>query len=230
MKLPVVLVYAWCTFFFLAQGPVLAAALPISKTEEVEWTWDVRPAHANEKLPNVLLIGDSISRNYFSEVVDELKGIANVYLLANSMCIGDPRLPRELITFSEMEGVQFQVIHFNNGMHGWEYSEAEYKSGFPTYLKTLHTIAPRAVDIWTTTTPVRRASPGGASNERIAARNLVAVQYTKNMLVDDQHALMTGHADMYQDDVHFNAAGSKIQGAEAAAMIRRALGGARAGH
>lgn len=229
MKLAVVLAYIGYTLLLLAQGPVVSAAASISKTEEVEWTWNVRPAHIDQKLPNVLLIGDSISRNYFSNVTDELRGIANVYLLANSICIGDPRLPKELIDFSRIERVQFQVIHFNNGMHGWDYSEAEYKSGFPAYLRAIHTISPRAVDIWATTTPVRKDSAGGAFNERIAARNAIALQFTKNMPVDDQHGLMTGHADMYQDDVHFNAPGSKIQGAEAAEIIKRALGIARAG-
>src|SRR4029077_16283596 len=36
--------------------------------EEIEWTWEVRPEVTNPKLPNVLLIGDSITRNCFPQV------------------------------------------------------------------------------------------------------------------------------------------------------------------
>ena len=63
-----------------------------SKTEEIEWTWEVRPAHADAKLPNVLLLGDSITRAYFPEVQRQLDGVANVYLMASSTSVGDPRL------------------------------------------------------------------------------------------------------------------------------------------
>jgi hypothetical protein len=44
---------------------VVFAQEATSKTEEIEWTWEVRPVHADAKLPNVLLLGDSITRYYF---------------------------------------------------------------------------------------------------------------------------------------------------------------------
>ncbi len=43
------------------------------------------------------------------------------------------------------------------------------------------------------------------------------------MTVDDQHALMAKHADLYQDDVHFNDEGATIAGDATAEIIRRAL-------
>jgi hypothetical protein len=193
------------------------------KPEEIEWTWDVRPSQVDPKLPNVLLVGDSISRNYFPEVGRQLKGVANVYLMASSICIGDPRLPKELLSFAEMEGVRFRVVHFNNGMHGWEYSEAEYKAGFPAYLAALHHIAPGATFIWATTTPVRKEKQPGPTNARIDARNAIALTFVHGMAIDDQHAVMAKHADLYQDDVHFNQQGSDIGGVSAAETIRHAL-------
>src|ERR1700733_14346016 len=51
------------------------------------------PPHPDPKLPNVLLLGDSLSRNYFPEVTKDLAGTANVYLMASSTSVGDPRLP-----------------------------------------------------------------------------------------------------------------------------------------
>ncbi len=140
-------------------GPSLSSsafAVAESKPEEIEWTWEVRPQHADASLPNVLLVGDSSSRNYFPQVTRDLKGVANVYLMASSICVGDPQLPEELVSFAKMQGVPFRVVHFNNGMHGWDYSEAEYKAGFPAYLAALHQIAPGSAFIWATTTPVRK--------------------------------------------------------------------------
>ena len=202
---------------------VSAVAAAQSKPEEIEWTWDVRPPHSDASLPNVLLVGDSITRNYFPEVTRQLKGIANVYLMASSICVGDPRLPDELASFAKMEDVQFRVVHFNNGMHGWDYSEAEYKAGFPAYLAALRQIAPRAAFIWASTTPVRKEKEPGPANARIDARNAIALTFVHDMAVDDQHALMAKHADLYQDDVHFNEDGSNIAGDAAAATIRHAL-------
>jgi len=46
------------------------------------------------------------------------------------------------------------------------------------------------------------------------------------MTVDDQRALMSKHADLYQDDVHFNHEGAAIAGDAAAELIRHALQGA----
>ena len=200
-----------------------AFAVSQSKPEEIEWTWEVRPQHADASLPNVLLAGDSISRNYFLQVTRDLKGIANVYLMASSICVGDPRLPEELLSFAKMEGVPFRVVHFNNGMHGWDYSEAEYKAGFSAYLAALHQIAPGAAFIWATTTSVRKDREPGPTNARIDARNAIALTFVHGMTVDDQHALMAKHADLYQDDVHFNDEGSTIAGDVAAETIRHAL-------
>jgi len=196
-----------------------------SRPEEIEWTWEVRPTHVNLKLPNVLLVGDSITRNYYPEVQRQLASNANVYLFASSASIGDPRLLHQLAEFDSMEDVEFQVVHFNNGMHGWTFSEDEYKSAFPAYLRAIRRIAPAAKLIWATTTPVKAESSPGPTNSRVDQRNAISViVMTKaGIIVDDQHSLMTQHADTYEDNVHFAAAGATIQGQQAAETLRRAL-------
>jgi len=194
--------------------------------EEIEWTWEVRPAHADTKLPNVLLVGDSISRNYFPEVQKQLAGVANIYLFATSACAGDPRLPGQLKQFARMERVEFQAVHVNNGMHGWTYSEAAYATGLTELLHAVHRIAPKAALVWANTTPVRGESQPGPTNARIDARNLSALAMANRagIAVDDQHELMTQHADLYEDDVHFNVVGANLQGDQAAESIRKRLG------
>ena len=210
----------------LAAWHVEAAAQNVaSRPEEIEWTWEVRPTHVDPKLPNVLLVGDSITRNYFPEVGRQLADIANVYLFASSTSVGDPRLPRQLNEFASMENVPFTVVHFNNGMHGWAYSEAEYKNAFPILLHELTAIAPNASLIWATTTPVRAEKSPGPTNARIDARNGIAQNFVakSGISIDDQHELMSRHKDEYEDDVHFNPTGAAIQGKQVAELVRISL-------
>ncbi len=213
-------------FSLFLDAPVLVCAQDqISIPEEIEWTWEVRPQGADPKLPNVLLLGDSITRSYFPQVARDLGGIANVYLLASSTSVCDPRLPRQIAEFAALQGVSFTVVHFNNGLHGWGYTEAQFKSGFPIFLQAIWALPGHGKLIWATITPVKPEASNGASNPRIDARNAIAREFieTGAIPIDDQHALMTQHADLFEDAFHFNKAGSAMMGVQAAAIIRRAL-------
>jgi len=206
-------------------GPAATAQTPVSIPEEVEWTWEVRPAHPDPKLPNVLLLGDSITRNYFPQVVKDLTGIANVYLMAVSTSVGDPRLPHQIAEFAAMENVAFRVVHFNNGMHGWQYTEPQYKAAFPALLSSVrHLTGNGGKLIWANTTPVKSDS-NGATNPRIDERNAIAEEQVRaaGISIDDQHTLMAEHLDLYQDAIHFGPRGADIMGDHAAASIRAAL-------
>jgi hypothetical protein len=196
-----------------------------SRPEVTEWTWEVRPEQIDPKLPNVLLVGDSITRNYFPEVQHELSGRANVYLFSASTSLGDPRLDRQLNEFATLEGVKFSVVHFNNGMHGWAYSEKEYAASFPRYVAALRKIAPGARFVWASTTPVRKDTSPGPSNDCIKARNEAArVIFDRDAIpIDDQYALMAHHPDLYMDDVHFNPEGSSVQGKQVVSAIEKYL-------
>ena len=219
---PATLVIALVTFlpfFAIAQK---AASIP----EEIEWTWEVRPSHPDAQLPNVLLLGDSITRNYFPQVTKDLAGVANVYLMASSTSVGDPRLPRQIKEFAALEKVRFRVVHFNNGMHGWGYTEAQYKAAFPSFLRAVHSLAGKdGALVWASITPVRPDATNGATNPRIEERNAIAETLIKRagIEMDEQYKLMQQHQDLYQDSVHFDTVGAQIQGDQAAATIRSAL-------
>lgn len=217
-----------CVFAMLALvGAVAALAQkPVSIPEEIEWTWEVRPPHPDEKLPNVLLLGDSISRNYFPQVTKELEGVANVFLMACSTSVGDPRLPHQISEFSRLENVHFRVVHFNNGMHGWGYTEEQFKASFPLLIKAVRALVGKdGALVWANITPVKDDAVTGATNPRVDARNVIALSMVlaENIPVDDQHWLMMKHLDLYEDSVHFNPAGANIMGVQAAAAIRAAL-------
>ena len=207
-------------------SPFAVAEKAVSIPEEIEWTWEVRPLHPDAQLPNVLLLGDSITRNYFPAVTKDLAGIANVYLMASSTSVGDPRLPHQIKEFAALEKVHFRVVHFNNGMHGWAYTEEQYKAGFPSFLHAVHSLVGKdGTLIWASITPVRADASNGATNPRVENRNAIAAELVKaaHIQIDDQYDLMRQHQDLYQDSVHFNPAGAKIQGDQAAAAIRSVL-------
>jgi len=177
-------------------------------------------------LPNVLLVGDSISLGYFGAVTEGLKGIANVYLFASSACSGDARLEEQLREYFRMVGVRFSVIHFNNGMHGWGYGEQQYAAGLPDLIATLRTWAPGAKLIWTSTTPVLHDSTvNHATNARIEARNKLAAEVVsrEGISIDDQHELMLQHQELHDGDIHFTASGSAIQAKQVSTIIRGSL-------
>ena len=197
--------------------------------ESIEWC-DIWISHANEtNLPRVLLIGDSIARDYYPEVEKRLAGKAFVARLATSRFIADPVLLKEIELV--LNGAKFDVIQFNNGMHGWQHSEAEYRKAFPKFIKTIRAHAPGATLIWATTTPLRDGkgvtydTKVEYSDDRIAARNAIASEIVtaQKILTNDLNAPLRGHPEYHSDNVHFNMQGIQIQAAQVSAAVEKIL-------
>ncbi len=177
-------------------------------------------------LPRVLLIGDSITRSYYPAVEAKLKGRAFCARIATSKAVGDPALLRQLATFIPEEN--FDIIHFNIGMHGWDYSEADYQKYLPELLRVIRKSAPNAKLIWASTTPVRVDRDPGATNARITARNQIAQRFftAQHVPIDDLWTAMQSYPQFHSDDVHFNKDGVAILAAQVAAEIEKLLPGA----
>jgi hypothetical protein len=146
--------------------------------------------------------------------------------MAVSTSVGDPRLPHQIAEFAAMENVAFRVVHFNNGMHGWRYTEAQYKAAFPALLGSVRRLTGKSGRlIWANTTPVKSDASNGATNPRIEERNAIAEEQVRaaGISIDDQHGLMTQHPDLYQDAIHFGPRGADIMGDQVASSIRAAL-------
>jgi lysophospholipase L1-like esterase len=197
--------------------------------ESIEWC-DIWISHANEtNLPRVLLIGDSIARDYYPEVEKQLDGKAFVARLATSRFVADPVLLKEIeLVLGE---AQFNIILFNNGMHGWHHTETEYQNGLPKFIKSIRVYAPKAKLIWATTTPLRDGkgvtydTKAEYSDERITARNAIAskIVAARKIPTVDLNAAVRGHAELHSDNVHFNGQGSQILAGQASAVIRKLL-------
>jgi hypothetical protein len=218
----------------LAAGSIIGVAATEANTtpparESIEWC-DIWISHANEtNLPRVLLIGDSIVRDYYPEVEKHLAGKAFVARLSTSRFVADPVLLKEIeLVLGE---TKFDVIHFNNGMHGWQHSEAEYRKAFPKFFKTIRARAPQAKLIWATTTPLRDGkgvtydTKAEYSDERIASRNAIAAEIvaTQKIPTDDLNSAMRDHPELHSDNVHFNNQGIQIQAAQVSAEIEKLL-------
>ena len=191
--------------------------------EPIEWTDVWMPNSNKSDLPRVMLIGDSITRGYYAAVEEKLKGKAYVARFTTSKAIGDPALLAEIATFLAQQ--KFAVVHFNIGMHGWAYTEAEYKRHFPALVEAIHQAAPTSNLIWAATTPVRKDREGGFNNARIVVRNRIASQYaaSRQIVIDNLHELMSRNTGLYSDDVHFTKEGSGILATQVASEIEKLL-------
>lgn len=196
--------------------------------EDIEWL-DVWLPHTNDKeLPRVLLIGNSITRAYYPEVESLLGGKAYVGRLCTSKSIGDPALSAEIALILSCE--KFDIIQFNNGMHGWGYTEDEYKRSFPELIKTIKEHAPNAKLIWATTTPVRTGDGMmlfDSRTDRVRERNRIAEAAVKdqNIRINDLFELVENHPEFYAggDGTHPEAKGVTALANQVAAVISELL-------
>ncbi len=191
--------------------------------ERIEWCDAWMPDMNAHDLPRVVLIGDSITRGYYPIVEQLLKGQAYVARITTSKAIGDPALLDELATF--LKQARFDAVHFNIGMHGWAYTEDDYRQHFPELIAAIRKNAPRARLVWASTTPIRADTESGARNDRIVRRNSIArdLAAAEGIPVDDLHALMTPHGDMHSDNVHFNQEGSSLLAGQVAREVAKLL-------
>ena len=197
--------------------------------ETIEWC-DVWIANANQTgSPRVLLIGDSIARGYYPQVEKRLAGKAFVARLTTSAFLTDPMLDQQLAMV--LGSMKFDVIHFNNGLHGWQHSEADYRKAFPDFVATIQKHAPDAKLIWAATTPFKSSTNAASAdlnrenNERVVSRNNIALSHvkSKHIPVNDLFSLMKDRIELYSDTLHFKREGIELQAEQVAAKIESLL-------
>ena len=211
----------------IATTAAVHAQQPHIAREAMEWCNIWIPDSTGTKLPRVLLIGDSITGGYGPKVADSLKGKASVARLTTSKSIGDPALLAEVALV--LEQCPFDVVHFNNGLHGWGYTEAEYEKHFPELVATIRKHAPKAKLIWATITPTRNRENLAVLSDgakRVQARNKAAeaIVTREGIAVDDLYALVKDHPEYWSPDgVHFNGKGIAVQVEQVTQRILEAI-------
>jgi hypothetical protein len=209
----------------LAMAYLLVAAPAFCAIPRENTVWDTAYWYnANEdKLPRVLLLGDSIIRGYESRVRDELAGVASVAFWATSRCPTDPSYLKQLAYILEEQ--PYAVIHFNNGLHSLNTDPKEWATALRAAYALLHEKAPGAKIIWTSSTPVKDAGRTGKVKVLNAIGERIAQE--QGLPIDDLFALMDplDRAVFWTDTYHFNPEARAMQGVRVSTCIRAALGG-----
>jgi lysophospholipase L1-like esterase len=206
-----------------AAAGACVAGEPTIARESIEWCNIWIPDANGTELPRVLLIGDSITQGYSGKVAEQLKGKASVARLTTSKSVGDPAILAEAALV--LDQAAFDVVHFNNGLHGWGYSEEVYQRCFPELLDVIARHAPRAKLIWATTTPIRiggNLAEFNSNTDRVKRRNQIAQEAVakRGIPIDDLFGLVESHPEYYSGDgVHMNGKGIEAQAAQVAGKI-----------
>lgn len=187
--------------------------------EAIEWCNVWIPSVNKTDMPEVLMIGDSITKHYYKSVEKKLEGKAYSANLTTSTCVADPLF---IVQLESVIGYyDFDVIHFNNGLHGFEYTEEEYKQGYKVALALIREKLPEAKVIIALSTPTKEGGSKEFLIPRIQARNRIASELAKriNIPINDLFTLMKGHSEYYNDDYHFCTEAIDIQAKQVAQMI-----------
>ena len=198
-------------------------------------------------LPNVLIIGDSISIGYTPYVIKQLSGKANVIHApgnngaSSSLVAG---VKGWAAHFPEVK--KWDVIHFNAGLHDLKRMKTENGAGKPSndpndppnvdlarYKENMERVVTSLKEtgaklIFATTTPF----PAGSKPARVpgdaAKYNEAALQVMKEqgVTVDDLSAAIAPKLDKLQlpVNVHFKPAGSEFLATQVTQSILAALG------
>jgi hypothetical protein len=198
------------------------------KRENIEWTNIWIPDLSKNDLPRVLLIGDSICNGYQNHVRELLKGKAYVAMMATSGGLQDPAYQEQVKLL--VRNYKFAVIHFNYGLHGFDYNENEYARDLPKLLKIIRDGAPDAKLIWATSTPIREGSPNqekfADNNKRVLARNKAVSELAakEKIPIDDLYTLVENHPEYSSGDgYHYNDKGQAAEAKQVADTVRNAL-------
>ena len=198
-----------------------------------------KPVKMDPSLPNVLIIGDSISIGYTGQVRTQLQGNANVIHNpdnAQGTTLGLAKLQEWL------GNTKWEVIHFNWGLHDLKHvtetgensnnpddpqqaNLAIYTTNLEVLVQQLKTTGAKL--IFATTTPYPKGVKPCRLPEDAAKYNAAALKIMKanNIQVNDLYSLALPKLKTLQmpRNVHFKPEGSKVLADQVAAMIQSAL-------
>lgn len=208
----------------------------------------IGPVAADEKvasktaLPNVLIIGDSISIGYTPDVIEMLKGTAAVQRV-KANC-GDTKAGLANLKSRWLGETKWDVIHFNWGLHDLCYRNPESKeqgrrdkvngtqSVTPEeYEKNLETLVGQlqetgATLIWASTTVVPEGEAGRVAGDDVRYNTVAAKVMEKHgIVINDLHALSKRFEGRFSKpgNVHYDKEGSAKLAEQVAASIQTAL-------
>lgn len=198
--------------------------LPIYKKQKVAGqvtAWDYVADDPN--LPRVLLIGDSVSRGYTQAARKALAGKANVHR-APANC-GPTAMGLKKLDVWLGDG-NWDLIHFNFGIHDRRTPAADYEKRLEEIVKRLQKTGAKVV--WASSTPIPADwKEGPEIKTMLEEKNDIAARVMKRngVEIDDLFTFITPHLAETQNpkDVHFNGKGYDMLGKEVARQIENSL-------
>lgn len=184
--------------------------------EYIEWC-DIRVEAACENpKPRALLIGDSITHSYYPYVQKQIAERYACARIASSKCIADPTFFKELALV--LEEYDFSAIHFNNGLHGWDYNEAMYESGLARAVDMLLAHCGTSDLIWGSTTPIWKSDESktlDVKTDRVIERNKLAAALVvdRGIRINDLFSAVIDRPELFsKDGIHFLDTGQIVLG------------------
>jgi len=192
----------------------------------------------NPLLPNILLVGDSISMGYTVDVRQMFSGKANVYRIQGNG--GDA--VRFLTNYQRYlgAGTDWDLVHFNWGLHDIvrqapdntydssyppRYTPEQYRENLTNCIGILKSTGAHL--IWASTTPVPSNSTGRVTGDEVTLNAVAADLMTAHDIeINDLYALMAAHPEDHNGpgNVHFTGVGYYRMAQQIAQVIENKLG------
>lgn len=191
------------------------------KMEEIEWC-NMRWFDTDSQLKRALLIGDSITLGYSTVVKRLLEKKVSISYLCTSKSVADISYLREISYV--LQDYPVDVIHMNNGLHGFHLTVEEYVSALAHVWDYIQQMRPEAKLIWASST--QHVQPDRPEREeQIKRRNAGAERFMREngVEINDLFSVTSGRQDLLSDGVHYVQEGYELLGAKTAQVICRKL-------
>lgn len=190
----------------------------MAQYEAKEWTQLWYDETMETSAPRAMLIGDSITVGYTISVNQYLAGKLHVDSIATSKALDHPFYTEEIDLFARQFGFEYQVVHFNNGLHGWHLSPEEYGRLYEEKVLWLKSRFPKAKLALATSTTVAVSGEDHrvdrVKDERVRAYNAAVWEVAKkyDLPVDDLYPTSVSKPEWRAGDTHhYNEVGKAEQ-------------------
>lgn len=200
----------------------------MSQLEYIEWCDFWIEDQNNKEKPRILLIGDSITRDYKDLVISLFHNEVTINMMASSRGMDNQDYFFELGYLLNKERFHYNAIHFNNGLHANHLSANEYENLLDKTIQFIikNTTLEKEKIIIALSTPVYKEDVGyeNKENERVIERNQRARKIAEyyGLFVNDLYTLSYGKDEFrVGDGLHYNSHGSKMQAEQVVKFLKQ---------
>ncbi len=200
----------------------------VNELEPIEWDDIWRQNAPDVEAPRILLIGDSISRSYRKKLNEIFNNEIYADQLSTSKSIADSSY-LDLLDYMKLQCDRYDVIVFNNGLHGFYLETAAYEKCYRKAVLHLKEIFPKAKIIIALSTPCRNRNNLNEFlpvNDSVIERNKAACKIAKENKLEfiDLYSLLCNRPELFiEDGAHLKESGQALLAEECAKAVRKIL-------